>query len=117
VRIRARAACDDSYVRERIRNAPLPIMRRKTAAIAVCGRIAQLPAHEIARDARLLMGTTFCASRAAARIRSSRPSGTGTSGSEIPRRVERRPFNTEPQRAHPDTWRLTAALVSSSSSS
>ena len=56
-------------------NALVPIMSRKTAAIAVCGRIAQLPAQESARDARLWMGTTFCASFTEARMRSSRPVG------------------------------------------
>ena len=95
----------------------VPIMSRKTAAIAVCGRMAQLPAQESARAARLWMGTTFCASFTEARMRSSSPDGISSMGSATARRVERMPLRIDAQRAHPDTWRLTAALVTSSSSS
>jgi hypothetical protein len=34
-------------------------MRRNTAAIAVCGRIAQLPAIDTARESLLRIGTIF----------------------------------------------------------
>ncbi len=80
-------------------------------------RIAQLPAQERARDARLWIGTTFCASFTEERMRSSRPAGISRMERVAARRVERMPFMMDAHRAHPDTWRLTAALVTSSSSS
>jgi hypothetical protein len=45
--------------RPRKRSTLVPIITRKSAAIAVCGRIAQLPAKDTARAARLRKGTTF----------------------------------------------------------
>ena len=59
----------------------------------------------------------FCAALTDARMRSSRPSGMSSSGSCTRRRVDRSPPRIDEQRAHPETWRLTAALVTSSSSS
>jgi len=94
-----------------------PIIKRKSAAIAVWGRIAHDPASEITCDTRRPIGTTFCASFAAARIRSSRSAGGSTTGITASRRVAFSPENNAAQRAHPATCRLAAALVTSSSSS
>ena len=95
----------------------VPIIRRNTAAMAVCGRIAQLPAKETARESPLRIGTTFCASLVAERMRSSKSAEGSTMGSATRRRVARIPLSIDAQRAHPPTWRFTAALVTSSSSS
>jgi hypothetical protein len=66
-------------------------MSRNTAAAAVCGRIAQLPAHESARETRPPSGTTFCASRVAAKIRASSSADGSTRGSFATLRVARSP--------------------------
>ena len=94
----------------------VPIMTRNSAAMAVCGRMAQLPARDTARATRRRSGTTFCASRTAARMRSSRSAGGSTSGTTATRRVALSPPMRAAQRAQPATCRFAAALVSSSSS-
>jgi len=94
----------------------VPIITRKTAAIAVCGRIAQLPASEMACATRRRSGTTGCTSRVAERMRCSRSTGGSSSGTDATRRVARSPPSRAAQRAQPATWRFAAALVSSSSS-
>ncbi len=68
-----------------------PSMRTSSAAMAICGRIARLPAHEIARPTRFGQGRLRCASRAALRMRVSMPAGASTSGRIPILRVARRP--------------------------
>ncbi len=92
-------------------------MTRKSAAIAVCvGASPRLPATDTAFATRPRIGTTFCASRTAARIRSSRSAGGSISGRVATRRVARNPPTRLEQRAQPAMCLLAAALVSSSSS-
>ncbi len=91
--------------------------RQKSAAMASWGRMAWLPAQASARTTFFGQGARRWAPAAASRIRSSRSSGGSSIGRTPTSRVARRPAHTDAQRLQPSTWRLSAAWVSSSSSS
>jgi hypothetical protein len=98
------------------RTLDVPTISRKTAAIAVCGRIAHRPARD--RICANPSSTFFSPSAActARRSRLSKPSLGASTGNVTSFRVARSPAMSDEQRAQPPTCRFDAARVSSSSS-